>query len=171
MKAPQEQVPLYKPCKNFFRTSNCHCTFRSEFGQTYERWSHIIFSERHFIQSLPKKNITERNLTESSHSRIVELPKLHNAERHFSESLFSRTLFVRIERYFHELLFSRTSFSRNIICPNVISPNTMWSCEYLPCYFKDHKSYVSITVKITITFWLNSGDRSAQCIVGNMVFG
>ena len=74
----------------------------------------------------PKKNITERNLTESSHSRIVELLELNNAEQHFSESLFSRTLFSRIvvlaEHTFHESSFSRTSFSPNIICPNDIFP-------------------------------------------------
>ena len=55
--------------------------------------------------------------------------------------------------------------------PNVISPITMWSYEYLTCYLKDHNSYVSITVTITITFWLNSCVRSAQCIFGKMMFG
>ena len=54
------------------------------------------FAETSFYRIVvsPKKNITKRNLTASSHSRIVELPKLHYAERHFS--FFSRTLFFRI---------------------------------------------------------------------------
>ena len=62
----------------------------------------VISSNRHFakmqfcrIVVLPKK-IAESHLTESLHGRIVELAKLHNAERHFSESLFSRTSFPRI---------------------------------------------------------------------------
>ena len=65
----------------------------------------VVLLNPHVTESLfrRKKNITEHHLTESSHSRIGELPKVHHAERHFSESLYTRT-----------------SFSRNVICPNVI---------------------------------------------------
>ena len=61
-------------------------------GITRTPWGHIIFPKCHFTESLfcrhvilpnhclAEKNITGRNLTQSSHSRIVELPKLHNAE-------------------------------------------------------------------------------------------
>ena len=56
------------------------------------------------IVILPKQKIAESHLTESSHGRIVEFVKLHNAERHFFESLFSRTW-----------------LSRNIICPNTLN--------------------------------------------------
>ena len=51
------------------------------------------------------KKIAESHLTESSHGRIVELAKLHDAKRHFSESLFSQP-----------------SFSRIIVQPNVVFP-------------------------------------------------
>ena len=150
-------------------------------------WGHIIFPEHHFTESLSrrKKNITERNLTELSHSRIVALSKLHNVERPFYESSFSRTSFSRNkicpnaifpkynlpERHFPEIQFARTSFSQNCMEPNVISLNTMVSYEYLPCHLKVHKSFVSMTVTITITFWLNSSVLSAQCIFWKMIFG
>ena len=92
-----------------------------------------------FAESLfCRKKISESHLTESSHGRIIELAKLHNAERHFSESLFSRTSFSRIEvqpnviftnlrsveRRFPETSFARKSFCRNCMKQNVISPNT-----------------------------------------------
>ena len=66
------------------------------------------FAEIQFcrIAVLPKQKIAESHSTETSHSRIVELPKIHNAERHFSESLISRT-----------------SFSRIVVQPNVIFTN------------------------------------------------
>ena len=91
------------------------------------------FAETHFcrIVVLPKQNISESHLTEASHGRIVELAKLHNAERHFSELLFSRTSFSRLvvqlkviftnrhsaERRFPETSFARTSFCRTLNRP------------------------------------------------------
>ena len=116
---------------------------------------HIIFPKRHFIElsfcwnaNWPNcyfagKKITESHLTELSHGRIVELVKLHNAERHFSESLFSRTTFSRIvvqlnviftnrssaERRFTKTSFTRTEFCRNRMKQNVTSPNT----KYIAC--------------------------------------
>ena len=52
----------------------------------------VISSNRRFAEMqfrriviLPKQKITESNLTESLHGRIVEFEKIHNAERHFSE--------------------------------------------------------------------------------------
>ena len=88
------------------------------------------FSET-FIESFfcRKKKIAESHLTESSHGRIVELAKLHNAERHFSESLFNRTSFLQIvvqpnviftnrrsaERRFPVTSFARTSFYRIVL--------------------------------------------------------
>ena len=60
--------------------------------------SNLRVAEMQFcrIVVLPKQNIAESHLTEASHGRIVELAKLHNAERHFFESLFSRTSFFQI---------------------------------------------------------------------------
>ena len=99
----------------------------------------VILPKCNFTKSLfCRKKIAESHLTESSHGRIVELAKLHNAERHFSESLFSRTSFSRIvvqpnviftnrrsvERRFPVTSFARTSFCRNCMKQNVISPNT-----------------------------------------------
>ena len=77
------------------------------------------FAETSFYRIVvsPKKNITKRNLTASSHSRIVELPKLHYAERHFSV-LQPNVIFPNrciAERTFHHSLFSRTSFSRIVV--------------------------------------------------------
>ena len=95
----------------------------------------VISSNRRFAEMqfcrivvLPKQKIAESHLTEASHGRIVELAKLHNAERHFSESLFSRTSFSRIvvqpnviftnrrlaERRFPATSFARTSFCRTL---------------------------------------------------------
>ena len=87
----------------------------------------VVLPQRHFTESLScRKNITQCILTELSHSRIVELPKLHNAERHFSESSYSRTLFSRIVDQpnvifpkYHlperpEVVWSRTSFNRTL---------------------------------------------------------
>ena len=106
---------------------------------------HIIFPKHHFIEPSfcrnaisPNRCFAESHFTESSHGRIVELTKLHNAERHFSESLFSRMSFSRIvvqpnsifknrpsaERRFPETSFARTSFCLNCMKQNVISPNT-----------------------------------------------
>ena len=93
------------------------------------------FAEMQFcrIVVLSKKNCPK------SFDRIVELAKLHNAERHFSESLFKRTSFSQIvvqpnviftnrrsaERRFPETPVSRTSFCRNCMKQNVISPNSI----------------------------------------------
>ena len=88
----------------------------------------VISSNRPFAEIqfcriiiLPKQKIAESHLTESSHGRIVEFAKLHNAERHFSASLFSRTSFLRIvvqpnvifkNRRSAERRFPETSFAR-----------------------------------------------------------
>ena len=78
-----------------------------------------------------KKKIAESYLTESSHGRIVELAKLHNAERRFSESLFSRTSYLQTvvqpnvvfpehhlpEHHFAEIVWNKTSFHRTLNRP------------------------------------------------------
>ena len=58
--------------------------------------------------------------------------------------------FYSVERHFPEIVWRWTSFHP-----------TLSSYEYLPYYSRDHKSYVSITVTITITFSLNCSVRSA----------
>ena len=94
-----------------------------------------------------RKKIAESHLTESPHGRIVELAKLHDAERHFSESLFNRTSFSRIvvqpnvsftnhrsaERRFPETSFARTSFCRNCMKQTAISPNTKKTARVYFC--------------------------------------
>ena len=108
--------------------------FLNIFGAT-SFCQNVISSNRRFAESLflRKKKIAESHLTESSHGRIVELAKHHNAERNISESFFSRTSFSGIvvqpnvifrnlcsaERLFPESLFSWTSFLRIVVQPNV----------------------------------------------------
>ena len=91
------QLALTKIITNVFAHILTYTTYgATSFSRNFIS-SNRCLPKRHFIESLfaEKKNITERNLTESSHRRIVELPELHNTERYFSESLFSRTLFSR----------------------------------------------------------------------------
>ena len=128
-------------------------------SRTISNWGHIIFPNRHFVQSsfcrnsiLPNRCFTETKIAEShlsaaSHGRSVELAKLHDAERHYSESLFSRTSFFRIvvqpniifpnrrlaECHFYESSFSRMLFSRIVICPNVIFPNRPIVYTFFQC--------------------------------------
>ena len=89
----------------------------------------VVLSKCDFTEWLfCRKKIAESHLTESSYGWIVELAKLHNAERDFSESSFSRTSFSRIvvqpnivfpkhhlpERHFAEIVWSKTSFHRTL---------------------------------------------------------
>ena len=83
--------------------------------------------------------MTDSHLTESSHGRIVELAKLHNAEWHFSEWLFSRTSFSRIvvqlnviftNRHSAERRFAETSFARMSFCRILNTPPACTFVQY-----------------------------------------
>ena len=102
-------------------------TVESNFARV--NWGHIIVSKRHFSESLFCRNvilpnclaekkiyiyITERNLTESSHS------EWSNYRNFIMSNIFPNC--CSAERYFPESSYNHTSFSRIFVRPNVIFP-------------------------------------------------
>ena len=118
-----ESAKLYNAERHFSESLFSRTSFFRIVVQPNVISSNHRFAEMQFcrIVVLPEKNCRK------SFDRIVQLAKLHNAERHFSESLFSRTSFPRIivqpnviftnrrsdERHFPETSSARTSFRRN----------------------------------------------------------
>ena len=110
-------------------------------------------ANRPFWPLVSKYTIPHSTYSWTSFSRIMVQPNFIFPKYHLPERTFGKV----------------TLLSRNCMEPNVISPNTMWSYEYLPCYSKYHKSYV---IMVFVPLNAFSGKScSAKQLFGKMAFG